>query len=121
MTMKNVSSKKGWTTGMTHPHIESPPIPLIKENHDGKSDKDFVKIKQRRDPTPSTSDLYEFKMYLFDNGDLEEILLFIRNFNMTLSASEKLEAGAKYQYFCTLFRAEALRQFDSLSSDVEGT
>ena len=29
------------------------------------------------------SDLYEFKSALFDNGDPEEFLLFIRNFNMT--------------------------------------
>ena len=62
-------SKKLWITGMTHPHIEPPPIPLIQETHNGKSCKDFVKLKLRRDPTLSTSDLYEFKMALFDNGD----------------------------------------------------
>ena len=36
--MKNVSSKKGWMIGMTHPHVESPTITLIKEEHDGKSE-----------------------------------------------------------------------------------
>ena len=45
--MKNASSKKGWMTDMNQPHVEPPPIPLIKENHDGKSDKDFVKLKLR--------------------------------------------------------------------------
>ena len=30
-----------------------------------------------------------------------------------------LEAGAKYQYLRTLVRGEALRQFESFSSDVE--
>ena len=60
-TMENVSSNKGWMTGMTHPHLDPPPIPHIQETHDGKSDKDFVKLKLRRDPTLYTSDLYEFK------------------------------------------------------------
>ena len=40
---------------------------------------------------------------------------------MTLAVSGTLESGAKYQYLCTLVRWESLRQFDSLSSDVEIT
>ena len=73
----------------------------------------------RRDPTFPTSDLYDFKMSLFENGKPENILLFIRNFNMKLAASGMLEAGAKYQYLRTLARREALCQFDFLSADVE--
>ena len=69
----------------------------------------------------STSDLYEFKMYLFDNGEPEEFSLFVHNFNMTLAASETLEAGVKVQYIRTLSCKEKLRQFDLLSSDVEIT
>ena len=45
----------------------------------------------------STSDLYEFKMYLFDNGDAEEFLLLLRNFNMTIASSGALEMDAKVQ------------------------
>ena len=82
---------------MTQPHVEPPPITLIKEKHNGKSDKDFVKLKLRRDPTFSMSDLYEFKMSLFENGEPEEFLLFVRNFNTKLGASGKLEADAKFQ------------------------
>ena len=32
------------------------------------SDKDYVKLKLSRDPTLENSDLYEFKMALFENG-----------------------------------------------------
>ena len=103
---------------MTHPYIELPPIPLLQETHDGKSDKYFVKIKLRIYPTTSTLDLYEFKMYLFENGDPEEFLLSVRNFNMTIAALWALEAGAKIQYLCTLVCELALHQFDSLSADV---
>ena len=32
-------------TGMTHPHIDPPPIPLTKEKNDGKSKTYFEPIK----------------------------------------------------------------------------
>ena len=60
-------------------------------------------------------------MPLFDNGEPEEFLLFIRNFNMTLATSGTLEAGAKYQYLCNIFCREALRHFESLSYYWEST
>ena len=60
-------------------------------------------------------------MDLFDNGDLEEFLLFVINFNITLAVSRALVRGAKIQYLRTLVCGEALRQFDLLSDDVEGT
>ena len=43
-----------------------------------------------RDPMSSTLDLYEFRMSFFDNGELEDFLLYVRNFNMTLVATGTL-------------------------------
>ena len=60
-------------------------------------------------------------MSLFEDGMPEKILLLVRNFNMTLAVSGKLEAGAKIQYLCNLFNGEALHQFEPLSSDAEST
>ena len=102
-------------------HMEPPPTPLIKSKHSDKSDKFFVKIILHRDPTSATSDLYELKMALLDNGNPEEFLFFSSNFNMALAESRTLGADTKVQYFCTLVCGEALCQFDSLSYDVEGT
>ena len=119
--MKNVSSQKVWMTGMNHPHVEPPPTPITQETHNGKSEKYLKKFKLHRYPTSSTSDLYEFKMSLFDNGDLEELLLLVCNFNMTLAASGKMEAGKKTQQLFNLVCREVLCQFDLLSSDVEST
>ena len=68
-----------------------------------------------------TSELYESKTYLFDNGKPEDFLLLVRNFNMTLLASGTLEVGAKFQYLRTIVRREALRKFDLLSDDIEST
>ena len=93
-------------------------IPLIKWMCNGKSDENCVQLKLHRDPTPSTLDLYEFKKYLFDHGYPEEFLLFVRNFNMNLTATGTLDIDVNIQYMCTLFRGEALRQIDLLSADV---
>ena len=59
-------------------------------------------------------------MALFDNGEPEEILFFIRNFQMNLKASGMLDASAKINYIHTLLRGEALRQLDTLYVEVGG-
>ena len=85
-------------TGITHPHVDPLPILLVEETHDGKSDIDIVKLNLCKDPISPTLELYELKISLFDNGDPEEFLLFVRNFNMTLAASGKLDAIPSYSY-----------------------
>ena len=85
--MKKNLQKKGWGSDTNPAHVEPPVIPLIKEIYTGNSYEDDVKLKLRRDSTPGKSDLYEFKMSLFENGNLEETLWFVRNFDMTLAAS----------------------------------
>ena len=97
--MDNVSHKKGWGVDSNPDHVEPHPIPLIKENSTGNSDGYDVKLKMRRDSTSSKSDLYEFRMYSFDHGDTEEFLSFVQNFQMTLSATEKLERKKRFNIF----------------------
>ena len=82
-------SRNGHLLGWT-PYVEPPSIPLIKEKNHGKSDKYFVKLKLRRDPTLPTSDLYDLKMFFFDNGEPEEFWLIVHNFNTNLAASGML-------------------------------
>ena len=72
-----------------------PPIPLINGKNDEKPDKYYVKIKLRKETTSPKSDLSESKMALFDNGDPEECLLFIRNFSMTIEESGTLVPSKK--------------------------
>ena len=107
--MKNVLHKNKCNAGVVNFQLDPPPIPLIKSRKYYKSDKDFVNLKLCRDPTSENSDLCEFKIALFKNGDPEEFLLFICNFNMNLEAS---------RYPRRLVCGEALHQFDTLSSDV---
>ena len=84
-------------------------------------DRDCVKNKFHGDLTSERLDLYEFKMALSDNGDVEEFLLFIRNFQMTPEASGTLASGAKIQYLCTLVHDKSLCQLGTLSAEVEIT
>ena len=67
--MRKNFHKKKWNTGVVQVHVEPPLTPLIKSKPDVKSDKDFVKLKLRRDMTSRKSDLYEFKIALFENGE----------------------------------------------------
>ena len=62
--------------------------------------------------------LYEYKIALFDNGEPEELFLFIHNFHMNLETSGTLTAGAKIQYICMLVRVKALSQLGKLSVEV---
>ena len=99
---------------MAQSHVEPPPITLINWTYDGKLEKDIVKLKLRKYPTSSTLDLYDFRMSLFDNGNPEESLLLLHNFNMNLAATGMLETVTKIQYLRTLVCGEALHQFDLL-------
>ena len=60
-------------------------------------------------------------MTVIDNGDLEEFLVFLQNFKMTLEASGTLASSAKIQYICRVLCGEALHQFDTLCAQVEST
>ena len=101
--------------------MEPPPISLIKSKNDEESDKDSVKIKLRRDPASAKSDLYEFKLALFDNGKPEEFLFFISKFQMTLKAAGTLASGVKIRYLSMIVCEEVLHQLNMLSSEVKST
>ena len=57
-------------------------------------------------------------MGLFDSSEIEDLLLSIINFNMTLEASGMLVDILKIQFLCMLVYGEALCQFDTLSDKV---
>ena len=84
--MKNVLHKKNWNQVEVHMHVEPPQVLFIKSKNDTKLDKYGVKIKLRRDPTSEKLDIYGLKIHFFDNGNPEEFLLFIQNFQMTIKA-----------------------------------
>ena len=77
-------------------------------------EKYFVKVKLITNPTLDKSEMYDFIMTLFENGELEYFLLFHIKYRMTLDASETLTVDAKIQYIHTFLHGEALREFETL-------
>ena len=71
--------------GVLQVHVQPPPTPLIKIEHDDNLDKGFVKLGLRRDQTSEKSKLYKFKFSFFKNGEPKQFLLLVRNFNITLA------------------------------------
>ena len=55
--MKNFPHNKWWVMDTNLVHVYPPPIPIIKETSTGKSDGDYVKLKQHIDTKSSTSDV----------------------------------------------------------------
>ena len=106
---------------MTQVHVGLPLIPLVKGKYDGKPEKYFIKLKLRRYPTSIMSNLNKFMMSLFDNGETEEFLLFMHNFNINITVSGALDIGAKIKYLCGLVCGEALRHFVLFTDDMEST
>ena len=98
--------------------MKPPLIPLIKRKNDAKLNKNGVKKYCVGILHSEKSDLNHLKIALFNCGEPEEFLLFVRNFQMTLEASGTLAAGANIQYLCTLVRGKALCQLDIFSVEV---
>ena len=106
--MKNVLHNKGWGADTKPAHVEPTTIPLVQETSIGKSDGDYFGLKLCRDPKSSTSDLYEFITSLFDHCKPGGLLLFVQNFQMTLTAMITIDREAKVQYLRTLVCGGAL-------------
>ena len=60
-------------------------------------------------------------MAWYEDWNPEELLLLMQNFNMNLNVPGTLATWTRIKYLWTLVSGEALRQFDLLSDDAEGT
>ena len=60
------------------------------------------------------SDIFEFKMVLFENGYPKEFLLSQRHRQMTLKAPINMTSGSNIHYLRTLICGEALCEFESM-------
>ena len=67
------------------------------------------------------SDMYEFKMYLFDNSEPNGFLFFVQNFNKALNASVMLAANVKIYYLHNLLCRQAPNQFYTLCVQLGST
>ena len=66
-------------------------------------------------------DLNEFKMTLFDKGNPEEFLLFMKNLKMTIKALVNLTTRTNIMNPLTILHGEAIYQFNTLCDQVGST
>ena len=60
-------------------------------------------------------------MILLKNGEPEEFLIFIRDYQKALEATGAMSAIGRIRYLCTLLRGEALRNFNNISYSIVPT
>ena len=112
--MEKILNNKGWIYGAVQINVETPTIPTIRGNIDKKLQKCYVKTKFCINTTSGTSEMYEFKIDLFDNGDTEEFLLFQRNYQITIESTGSITMGEKIQYVHTWLLGEYLLGYETL-------
>ena len=80
--MKNLSTKKFSGFQATYKPMWSLHLLLFTKNYQKEKNKesDYIKVKFQRNLTYEILEKYAYKMELFENGELEEFLIFIRDF-----------------------------------------
>ena len=110
--MKNV----GWLSDDMQANIDHPPIPLIKFELDGDRTTHIIKVKMRRNPSSVASETYKVNMNTLDDGQPEEFLSLLRNFNIATDGTGTTTPYSWINYLRAMLRGQALRGFDKLQS-----
>ena len=75
----------------------------------------------RRKPDLAASDMNELKMATFKDGQPEEFLALLNNLKITINGTGNTPVEVQMNYLCTMLCEEALREFEELSSQNNGT
>ena len=69
----------------TQSHVEPTDTPLMNPyTENNKKKYDYIKFKICTKNTSLTSDMYKYNVYMFKNGESEELLILVRNYKKTL-------------------------------------
>ena len=96
-------------------------ILIIKSKNDRRAVKKSLKLNRKEILRQKIRILYRFKIDLFDNSNMEEFLLFLWNFKMTIKDLGMFTDNLNQQYICKLLHREVLRRFDTLCAQVGST
>ena len=114
-----------WLSADVQARIEPPPIPLIKVELEEERTSKIIRVKIRINPDSSMSETYEFKMARLKNGQPEDFLRPMKNFNIAINGRGTKSDSGQINYIrtmlCTMLSGDALREFDVLYSQNNGT
>ena len=116
--MKNISHEKVWRYQVVQIHVEPRTISLIKINIDMNSDKNYVEIKLCRNFMSENSDMYEFKMALFDKWIFGGVDIISMKLQETYWHIINYDRGWKIQFTHTLLYGEPLHEFVNLYDQI---
>ena len=116
-----LSSILNWCSADVQALIEPPPIPIINVEEGEYKASNTIKINMRKNPESAVAETYKLKMATFKNIQPEEFLTLMRNFNIVINGMGNITVASRINDLRTILCGEALRDFDKLSSQNNGT
>ena len=77
-------------------------------------------IKTRINPSSAASETYNINMNTFDDGQPEEFLSLLRNYNIATNGTGTTTPSSWINYLRTMLCGQALREFDKIQSQYGG-
>ena len=88
--------------------IDLPPIPIIKKDPQESNEYDIININMRQNPSDAASEMYKLNIVTFENGQPEEFLQLMKNFNIAVDGTGTATLAGKINYLRTMLHAEVL-------------
>ena len=98
-----------WLSADAQAQIVPPPIPLNKEHEEEEHAIHIIKANMRWDLVWTTFETYKFMMAVFENGQPEELLGFLKNFRKAIDGTGTTAVAGRINYLRTILCWEALR------------
>ena len=95
----------GWISAEVQAHIDPPPIPIIKKDPPEFNEYDIINIKMRQNPSDAASEMYKLNIVTFENGQPEDFLQLMKNFNIEVDGTGTATAAEKINYLRTMLHA----------------
>ena len=89
--------------------------PLIKAYLEEQKASNIIKVKIRRNLSQVTSETYKVNIYTFDDVQLEEFLMLLRNWKIATDITGTNSPSVWINDLCTLLCGSSLIEFDELT------
>ena len=104
-TTKNVP----WVTTYVQSRIYPPPTPLIKVELYELHTTHIINVKMRRNTSQAISETYNINMSTFDDGQPEEFLAQLKNFEIRIGGTGTTMPTGRIKYLCTMIHGQSPR------------
>ena len=101
--------------------IEPPLIMFSKKEDMEECQTNTIKVKMQHNPVSATSETYELQMKILENGQIEELIVLLKNFRKSISGRGTTNLSGRNKYLRTMLRGESLREIDKLASQNNGS